>query len=53
MRTIKYFTVLLNPSVEDNMAAENAVNTAIAGLNEKPGVEAIASAVNFNIKTKV
>ena len=53
MRTIKYFTVLLNPSVEDNMAAENAVNTAIAGLNEKPGVEAIASDVNFNIKTKV
>ena len=35
------------------MAAENAVNTAIAGLNEKPGVEAIASDVNFNIKTKV
>ena len=53
MRTIKYFTVLLKPSAEDNMEAENIVNAAIAGLNEKPGVEAIASDVNFNIKTKV
>lgn len=52
MRTINYFTVLLNPSNEDNANAEATVNAAIEGLNSSNGVEAIAADVNFNIKTK-
>lgn len=52
MRTINYFTVLLNPSNEDNANAEATVNAALEGLNSTNGVEAIAADVNFNIKTK-
>ncbi len=52
MRTINYFTVLLNPSNEDNANAEAVVNAAIEGLNSTAGVEAIAADVNFNIKNK-
>lgn len=52
MRTINYFTVLLNPSNEDNAEADAVVNAAIEGLNSSNGLEAIAADVNFNIKTK-
>ena len=51
-RSIKYFTVMITPSADDYTAAENAVNEAIVGLNEKPGVEAIAENFDFIVKTR-
>ena len=50
MRTINYFTVLLRPSAEDNLAADNIVKEAVANLNATDGIEAVAADVNFNIK---
>ena len=52
MRTIDFFSVLLNPSAIDNANADKIVKDAIAALNNCNGVEAIAADVNFNIKNK-
>lgn len=52
MRTIDFFTVQLVPSVEDKLVAENIVKEAVAALATCNGVEAIASDVNFDVKTK-
>ncbi len=52
MRTIDFFSVLLNPSAIDNANADKIVKDAVAALNNCNGVEAIAADVNFNIKTK-
>ena len=51
-RSIKYFSVLIAPSSDDYIAGENTVNEALAGLNEKPGVEAVAENFDFSVKTK-
>ena len=52
MRTIDFFSVLLNPSAIDNANADKIVKDAVAALNNCNGVEAIAADVNFNIKNK-
>ena len=52
MRTIDFFSVLLNPSALDNANADKIVKDAVAALNNCNGVEAIAADVNFNIKNK-
>ena len=51
MRTISFFTVNLDPSNEDKAKAESIVAAAVDSLKKCPGVEAIASDVNFSIKT--
>ena len=51
-RSIKYFSVQIDPSTDDYIAAEKTVNEAIVDLYEKPGVEAIANNYDFNVKTK-
>ena len=52
MRTISYITVSLDPSTDDTNKADNIVKTAFDSLSVTNGLEAIASNVNFNIKTK-
>lgn len=52
VRTIDFFSVLLNPSAIDNANADKVVTNALAALDTCNGVEAIAADVNFNIKNK-
>lgn len=52
VRTISYITLKLDPSTDDNNNADNIVKNAFDSLSITPGVEAIASNVNFNYNTK-
>lgn len=52
MRTISYIVVDLNPSVDDTNQADKIVKNAFDSLSTTNGLEAIASNVNFNFKTK-
>ena len=52
MRTISFLTVNLDPSNEDKAKVESIVANAVDSLKKCPGVEAVASDVNFAVKTK-
>lgn len=49
VRNFNYISINLAPSQEDLIAAQQAVETAIAALTEKPDLEGIAGDVNFGI----
>lgn len=52
MRTISYIVVDLNPSADDTNNADKIVKNAFDSLSTTNGLEAIASNVNFNYKTR-
>ncbi|MDE6277458.1 MAG: SurA N-terminal domain-containing protein [Muribaculaceae bacterium] len=49
LRNVDYIYVAIEPSQADRLAAQQAVEAAIAGLNEKPGTEAVQTDSRFSI----
>ncbi|MCH5221257.1 MAG: SurA N-terminal domain-containing protein [Muribaculaceae bacterium] len=50
-REVNYIYVTIEPSQADRIAGQQIVEEAIAGLNEQPGVEAVASNTSFVVNT--
>lgn len=49
-RLVNYITVNIAPSAEDNIAAQQAVEEAIANLKATPGTEGVSNDFNFNVE---
>lgn len=49
-RLVNYITVNITPSAEDNIAAQQAVEEAIANLKATPGTEGVSNDFNFNVE---
>lgn len=49
-RLVNYISVNITPSAEDNVAAQQAVEEAIANLKAAPGTEGISNDANFVIE---
>ncbi|MBQ7041729.1 MAG: SurA N-terminal domain-containing protein [Muribaculaceae bacterium] len=49
-RLVNYITVNIAPSAEDNIAAQQAIEEAIANLKATPGTEGVSNDFNFNVE---
>ena len=49
-RLVNYIAVSITPSAEDNIAAQQAVEEAIANLKANPGTEGVSNDFNFNVE---
>lgn len=49
-RLVNYITVNIAPSAEDNIAAQQVVEEAIASLKANPGTEGVSNDFNFNVE---
>lgn len=49
LRAVDYIYVPIEPSQADRLAAQKAVEEAVAGLNAKPGVEAVQTDSRFSV----
>ncbi len=49
-RLVNYITVNITPSAEDNIAAQQAVEEAIANLKATTGTEGVSNDFNFNVE---
>lgn len=49
-RLVNYIAVNITPSAEDNIAAQQAVEEAIAKLKANPGTEGVSNDFNFNVE---
>ncbi len=49
-RLVNYIAVNITPSAEDNIAAQQAVEEAIANLKATPGTEGVSNDFNFNVE---
>ncbi len=48
-RLVNYITVNITPSADDNMAAQKAVEEAVANLKASEGTEGVNNDINFNV----
>ncbi len=51
-RVVKYIAVNINPSQDDNIAAQQLVEQAVADLKANPGAEGLSGNVNFVVEHK-
>lgn len=51
LRSVDYIIVNIEPSQADRLAAQQAVEEALAGLNTQPGTEAVQSDPRFSVNT--
>ena len=49
LRAVDYIYVAIEPSQADRLAAQKAVEEALAGLNTKPGTEAVQTDSRFSV----